>query len=94
LAKQRVHLRIKGRVQGVFFRYETQSVAQSLGLVGWVRNRLDGSVEVVAEGEKEKLEELVKWCHNGPPLARVDSVEVQWEEPTGEFKNFSIERTV
>ena len=94
MAKQRVHLRIKGRVQGVFFRYETQSVAQRLGLVGWVRNRLDGSVEVVAEGEKEKLDELIKWCHQGPPLARVDSVEVRWEEPTGEFKNFSIERTV
>ena len=94
MPKQRVHLRIKGRVQGVFFRYETQSVAQRLGLVGWVRNRLDGSVEVVAEGEKEKLDELIKWCHQGPPLARVDSVEVQWEEPTGEFKNFSIERTV
>jgi len=94
LPKQRVHLRIKGRVQGVFFRYETQSVAQRLGLVGWVRNRLDGSVEVVAEGEKEKLDELIKWCHQGPPLARVDSVEVRWEEPTDEFKNFSIERTV
>ncbi len=94
MPKQRVHLRIKGRVQGVFFRYETQSVAQRLGLVGWVRNRLDGSVEVVAEGEKEKLDELIKWCHQGPPLARVDSVEVRWEEPTDEFKNFSIERTV
>jgi len=80
-------------VQGVFFRYETQSVAKRLGLVGWVRNRLDGSVEVLAEGEKEKLEELLKWCHQGPPLARVDSVQINWEEPTGEFKDFRIERT-
>jgi len=93
LAQARLHLRIYGRVQGVFFRYETQSVAKRLGLVGWVRNRLDGSVEVVAEGEKEKLEELLKWCHQGPPLARVDSVQINWEEPTGEFKDFRIERT-
>lgn len=90
----RVHLIVKGRVQGVFFRYETQSVGTRLGVAGWVRNRRDGSVEVLAEGDKKKLEELVKWCHKGPAMARVDSVEVSWEAPTGEFYSFELKPTV
>jgi len=91
LALARVHLIIRGRVQGVFFRYETQMVARRLGITGWVRNNYDGSVETVAEGAKEKLEEFVQWCHQGPSRARVDAVQVEWGNPTGEFKAFSIE---
>jgi len=87
---KRVHLYISGLVQGVFFRANTKERAISLGLTGWVRNLPDGRVEVVAEGEEEKLKELVKWCHKGPPAARVKMVEVSWEEYHGEFEDFQI----
>ena len=69
--KIRVRLKIEGRVQGVFFRAATLEQAGRLGLKGWVRNCPDGSVEVVAEGERKKIEELVSWCHHGPPGAHV-----------------------
>jgi len=87
---RRVHITVAGRVQGVFFRANTQEVAQRLGLSGYVRNLPDGRVEVVAEGEEEALRKLVDWCHEGPPLARVERVEVRWENPTGEFSGFHI----
>lgn len=90
MAKARLHAEIYGIVQGVFFRSNTQKKALSLGVVGWVRNRRDGSVEVVAEGEREALEALLAWCWKGPPGARVDRVEHSWEEHKGEFKVFSI----
>ncbi len=88
--RSRVHITVSGRVQGVFFRANTVDVARRLGLVGFVRNLPDGRVEVVAEGEEEKLRELIAWCHQGPPLARVTGVEVRWETPTGEFADFRI----
>ncbi len=81
---------ISGRVQGVFFRANAQEVAQRLGLAGYVRNLPDGRVEVVAEGEEEALRRLIEWCHQGPPLARVERVEVRWQNPTGEFSGFHI----
>ena len=87
---RRVHLFISGRVQGVFFRSNTQDEARALGLTGLVRNLPDGRVEVVAEGEEEDLKELIKWCHKGPPGARVREVEVNWERFTGEFDQFQI----
>ncbi|MCS7216104.1 MAG: acylphosphatase [Candidatus Bipolaricaulota bacterium] len=87
---KRVHLFVSGRVQGVFFRAHTRDLAQRLGLTGFVRNLPDGRVEVVAEGPEEKLQELVAFCHRGPPLAHVTGVEVRWEEPTGEFRGFSV----
>lgn len=86
----RVRLRIRGLVQGVFYRYNTMKKAHELGLTGWVRNLPDGSVECVAEGPKEKVERLIAWCRQGPPGARVEAVEVNWEAYTGEFKDFSI----
>ncbi|MGC8932122.1 MAG: acylphosphatase [Candidatus Methanodesulfokora sp.] len=86
----RAHLRIYGWVQGVFFRSSMRRVAKRLGVVGWVRNLPDGSVEAVVEGEKEKVEEIIKWAHRGPELAVVERVDVEWEEPTGEFDDFSI----
>lgn len=87
---KRVHLFVAGRVQGVFFRAHTRDLAQRLGLTGFVRNLPDGRVEVVAEGPEEKLQELIAFCHHGPPLAHVTGVEIHWEEPTGEFRGFSV----
>lgn len=81
---------VTGRVQGVYFRYATREEADMRGVKGWVRNRREGGVEAVFEGEKEKVEELIEFCHYGPPAAKVSAVEVTWEEYTGEFKDFSI----
>jgi acylphosphatase len=86
----RVHLRIEGRVQGVFMRHHTQETALRLGLTGWVKNLMDGSVEAVIEGEKNRLEKMIRWCRQGPPTARVTKVDTLWEEYTGEFEDFSI----
>jgi acylphosphatase len=88
----RVHLRIYGQVQGVFFRASTEAEARRLGLTGWVRNCPDGSVEVVAEGPRVKLEALVAWCRHGPARAQVDHVEIEWSEATGEFSGFRTTR--
>lgn len=90
MKKTRAHVLIKGRVQGVFFRGEASEEAQRLGLSGWVRNKWDGSVEAVFEGEKVAIEEMISWCHKGPPSAIVREVEVKWEEYKGEFTSFSI----
>ncbi|MFW6114719.1 MAG: acylphosphatase [Thermodesulfobacteriota bacterium] len=86
----RAHLIIEGRVQGVFFRDTTRREANRLGLTGWVKNRFDGSVEVVAEGPKERVDELVAWCHQGPPAAKVSNVQKMEEEYAGEFDTFRI----
>jgi len=73
---EQVHLRIEGRVQGVGFRYHTEKTARQLGLVGWVRNLPDGSVETWAEGPKDRIETFVAWCHEGPASSRVSQVAV------------------
>jgi len=86
----RAHVYISGIVQGVFFRASTLRVAKQLGLKGFVRNLPDGRVEAVFEGEEENVKKAIEWCKRGPPLARVDKVEVIWEEPKGEFENFHI----
>jgi len=88
----RVRLRIEGMVQGVFFRASAQEEAGRLGLKGWVRNCPDGSVEVVAEGERKKIDDLVGWCHHGPPGASVNNVQLQWQEYQSEFRDFRIKR--
>jgi acylphosphatase len=88
--KARAQIFVSGRVQGVFFRDHTQRWASSLGLTGWVRNVWDGRVEVLAEGEKDKIEDLISRLRQGPPLARVDNLEVNWVDYTGEFKDFRI----
>lgn len=88
----RAHIIVKGDVQGVFFRANARNAAQSLAITGWVRNRPDGSVEIVAEGQADKMNHFLHWCHKGPELARVDDVEVNWEEPVGEFARFEILR--
>ena len=86
----RARVFVGGRVQGVFFRFETRRLARSLGVGGWVRNRGDGRVEAVFEGEKEDVEEMIEFCRRGPSGARVTDVEVRWEEPTGEFEGFNM----
>ena len=86
----RVHLIIEGRVQGVWFRDSTRQEAVRLGLSGWVKNRFDGTVEVVAEGPRERVETLVTWCHHGPPAAGVTGVREFKEDFTGEFDSFRI----
>ncbi len=87
----RLHVVIDGRVQGVFFRASTREEARVLALTGWVRNCSDGNVEAVFEGEKDKVEQMLKWCEAGPPGAKVIDIKSNWEAPTGEFGNFSIE---
>lgn len=72
-----VHLRIRGRVQGVGYRASMTREARRLGLSGWVRNRLDGSVEAAVLGEDDALAALLEWAHRGPPAARVTEVEVR-----------------
>ena len=88
--KARAHIFVSGRVQGVFFRSETQDEALRQSLTGWVRNLPDDRVEAVFEGEKESVEKLVEFCRRGPPGARVAKVDVTWENYTGQFKSFTI----
>ena len=90
MENKRIHAIVHGRVQGVFYRSHTQKKASSLWLKGWVRNCEDGTVELVAEGSEKNLRELIKWCNKGPAISNVEKVEVKWENPTGEFKAFSI----
>jgi acylphosphatase len=90
MANKRVVLVIRGRVQGVFFRAATQREARRLGVTGWVKNRTDGSVEVLAEGDEDAIKEMTMWANHGPSAARVDHVDVRWRGYTGEFPEFSI----
>ena len=88
----RARITAAGRVQGVYFRASACQQAQSLGITGWVRNCSDGSVELLAEGARDKLEQLIAWCHRGPTGARVADVRVGWEEPEHGFHGFTIKR--
>ncbi|HWH79664.1 MAG TPA: acylphosphatase [Candidatus Binatus sp.] len=89
---ERVHLKITGRVQGVYYRASALQEAQKLGLTGWVMNCFDGSVEAVAEGDRQKLELLIAWCKQGPDGARVANVEVRWATAEHNFHGFIIRR--
>jgi len=88
--KVRVHIVVSGRVQGVFYRSETQEKAQQLGVSGWVKNLSEGRVEAVFEGERDKVEQMVEWAKKGPSGAIVNDLNVVWEEYQGEFSNFEI----
>jgi len=85
-----MHVLISGRVQGVFFRAETLRTALSFGLAGWVRNREDGRVEALFEGEDESVDRMLAWCRQGPPHARVDRVDMTEEPWSGDLKGFRI----
>ncbi len=89
----RLHAIVEGRVQGVGFRYFVLEVAELLGVYGWVRNRWNESVEVLAEGERAALEELLDALGRGPRGAAVTSVKTEWEKPTGEFHSFRVAMT-
>ncbi len=90
MSQKRVHLVVRGRVTGVYFRASAQREARQLGLTGWVKNRPDGSVELVAEGEEDQVKDFLAWSQTGPTTARVDRVETRWQSYTGEFSDFRI----
>ena len=90
---RRVRMIVHGRVQGVFFRDSTCRTANELGVEGMVRNLMDGTVEIVAEGEREFLDKLVNWAHHGPPASIVEKVDITYEDPVGEFFSFNIHYT-
>jgi len=88
--KNRLELKIYGRVQGVTFRFSARRLAGRLGLTGWIKNINDGTVEAVVEGEEKDLREFLKWCARGPLFAKVADVKVEKLMATGEFDNFEI----
>ncbi|WP_448561729.1 acylphosphatase [Trichothermofontia sp.] len=85
------HVWISGHVQGVFYRGATQDQARQLGVNGWVRNLADGRVEAYFEGSRAQVAAMIDWCHQGPPAAIVDHVQVQYEAPVGS-KGFQVRR--
>lgn len=89
----RLHATVHGRVQGVSFRYFVTEQAGQLGLMGWVRNRWDSTVEVMAEGPHKHLLNLLDALHSGPPAARVDQVDTEWLPATEEFISFRVRPT-
>ena len=91
---ERLHAIIEGRVQGVGFRYFVLENARALGVTGWVRNRWDGTVEVLAEGERKKLEKLLLHLQRGPRSASVYKITTDWEKATGDFTDFIVRMTV
>ena len=90
MAKQRVHLFIKGKVQGVFFRQAMKVTAKKNNASGWVKNLKDGRVEAIIEGEDLAVSNVVEWCHAGPANARVEDVEIRNEKYKGEFEKFEV----
>lgn len=88
--KIRTMVTVTGLVQGVAYRQSTQQAAQRLGVNGWVKNQPDGSVAGCFEGEEEDVEALIQWCHEGPRMARVTTVDVRRETFTGEYHSFRI----
>lgn len=88
--QERCHLIVSGRVQGVCFRMYVQTEAQRLQLTGWCKNNPDGTVEIVAEGEPDKLCQLRDRCKKGPPLARVVDVKANFSQASGRFSKFDI----
>lgn len=88
--RARLQMIVSGRVQGVFFRGAAAGQARALGIVGYARNRDDGTVELVAEGDRNALEILAAWSHRGPTSARVETVQIEWSEAGDEFERFRI----
>jgi acylphosphatase len=90
----RAHVWVKGRVQGVGFRAHVEFYAQQIGVTGWVRNVGYDTVEAVAEGERARVERFIGMMKEGPRMARVDEARVEWEKPTGEFREFEVRRSL
>lgn len=87
----RAHVFVSGTVQGVYYRANTRDAAREKGLDGWVRNLDDGRVEAVFEGDRGTVEEMVEWCHEGSPRARVEDVAADYGEPEG-LSGFEVRR--
>jgi len=83
MSRTRAHVFVSGRVQGVYYRATTREQAGERGVDGWVRNLDDGRVEAVFEGSAEAVEAMVEWCHEGSSRARVENVDVEYEDPEG-----------
>ncbi len=90
MERVRAHVLVAGRVQGVNFRASAQDHARSVGVVGWVRNLEDGRVEAVFEGPRPAVNRMVSWCYGGPRSARVEKVDVEWQQPTDQEREFRI----
>ena len=88
--KVRVHIVVSGRVQGVLYRAGARQKARELGITGWTHNLIDGRVELMAEGEQEKVEQFAEWCRQGPPLAKVENVEIEYEDSKGDLEDFEV----
>lgn len=88
--KVRAHVIIKGRVQAVFFRMNTARAAHRFGVCGWVKNRWDGNVEAVFEGDEDKVKAILEWCNTGDAPAKISSVDLEWEVFEGEYNTFDI----
>ena len=88
--KIRAHIFVAGKVQGVFYRENSRKLAEKLGILGWVKNLGDGRVEAVFEGDKDKVEKMVNWARKGPIWAKIEALDVIWEDYRGEFDAFEI----
>jgi len=86
----RCHVRISGVVQGVCYRMETRRAAENFGVMGWVKNRSDGTVEAVFEGTQDAVNQLINWCHSGPKHAKVTDIDKTWEDSSGSYQSFDI----
>lgn len=86
----RVSLKIHGKVQGVYFRMHAKEKAEKLIVTGWIANQADGTVEGVVEGEENKVNTFIDWCHSGPSTSDIKKVEVQKEDYSREFDSFDI----
>ena len=91
--RTRAHVKLSGRVQGVGFRYATADEARARGLAGWVRNLDSGGVEAVFEGPRDAVEDMLRWCHDGPSGSFVHEVRVDRDEPPEGLTDFQIRRT-
>lgn len=89
MAVQHKEIKVKGRVQGVFFRASTRDTAVRLGIKGWVKNERDGSVLIEAEGPEHRMNKFLQWCHQGPPAALITEVEYR-EGKLRDYKDFKL----
>lgn len=87
---KRLELVIFGKVQGIFFRKFVKEKSEELKLDGFVENQADGTVKVIAEGEEKKLQKLIEICKTGSKLAQVKNIEINWLNPTQEYKDFIV----
>ncbi len=90
--KIRAHILVSGKVQGVFYRENTRKRAEKLRVTGWVKNLKNGRVEAIFEGGKDNVENMVNWARKGPIWAKIEALDVIWEDYRGEFNGFDIKR--